>query len=271
MDSSEPGGDFTGPRARLSHRRSETCLFLTDPTPCKLTAHPRCWPLLQACYLNRGLEAGTNPEPPHFCHLGSPGLEVCSYSERMVFRGPSWQLSASPKSFTLTSPTCNPLMVSFVLRFRGSNSLQIQDLSHVSGTPAAWGQSRGIPGGRRSGDHRRVPVPPGDAEGRPGMTGAPQDAPVQRTVSEFCPLPWPAEASRRRRSCASAAPVGPSHHSLGPEKGKKEGVGGRNAAASRQAPGEHLTCSPVQGAGHPGAASFLDSESPRPQETRPGH
>lgn len=126
-------------------------------------------------------------------------------------------------------------MVSFVLGFSGSNSLQIQDLSHVSGTPAAWGQSRGIPGGRGSGDHRRVPVPPGDAEVSPGMTGAPQDAPVQRTVSEFCPLPWPGEASWRRSACASAH-VGPSHHSLGPEKGKKEGVGER----MQQPPGKPL-------------------------------
>lgn len=141
VDSSEPGGDFTGLRARLSHRRSETCLFLTDPASCQLTAHPRCWPLLQACYLNRGPEAGTHPEPPRFCHLGLPRLAVCSYSESMVFRGPSRQLSVSPKSFTLISPTCDSLPVSFVLGFSGSNSLQIQDLSHVWGTPAAWGQS----------------------------------------------------------------------------------------------------------------------------------
>lgn len=137
-----PSQQVIAPSPEQGPHTDQKLLFSSlTPLSCKLPPCPRCLPtLLQACNLNRGLEKpGKNPESPCPCHLGSPGLAVCSYFRRMVFRGPFWWVSASPKSLTLTSPTFNPLMVSFVSEFSGSNSLQIQDLSHVSGTPAACG------------------------------------------------------------------------------------------------------------------------------------
>lgn len=91
-------------------------------------------------------------EPLHACHCGSLGLAVCSYSRRTVFRGPFG--SCLPPPNPSLSSTFNPLMVSFIPGFSGSNSLPVQDLSYVSGTPAAWGQGQGVQEGRESGDHR---------------------------------------------------------------------------------------------------------------------
>lgn len=96
-------------------------LFFSSPTPSvllgKLPPCPRLLPTFpQACYQNRGLEkAGKSPEPPHPCHLGTPGLAVCSYSRRTVFIGPFWQISVFPKSLSLTAPIFNTLLQVFCL------------------------------------------------------------------------------------------------------------------------------------------------------------
>lgn len=95
-----------------SHTEDQKLFFSSlTPLSCKLPPRLRLLPTFpQACCLNRGLEkVGKSPEPPHPCHFGSPGLAVCSYSRRIVFIGPFWQLSIFLKSSSLTAPTFNTL------------------------------------------------------------------------------------------------------------------------------------------------------------------